>query len=58
MSNDKFEDERICRDGYLAGAAGLPKSNNPYRGRDSEHEWRWDSCWERGASGKDFDAYE
>ncbi|MDG4675856.1 hypothetical protein P9A16_32670 [Shinella sp. 838] len=58
MSNDKFEDQRICSEGYRAGSTGLPKSGNPYRGEESEREWRWDSCWDDGAGGKEFTAYE
>lgn len=58
MSNDKAKDQRICEDGYKAGADGRPKTVNPYRGEDSERERRWDLCWADGAGGKEFDAYE
>ena len=55
MSSDKYNDERIYKDGWTAGNSKNPKSTNPHTGDDAK---RWDLGWERGNQGKEYDGYE
>jgi len=48
MSDDKFEDQRICEDGFRAGWEGYEKKNNPYMNSGSEKEHHWNKGWEKG----------
>jgi hypothetical protein len=52
MSNDWAHDERVARAGAHSAAQGLSKNANPYRGKDSEDEFRWDKGYEAAEAEK------
>lgn len=41
--------QKITDQGYHAGRNGLPKSDNPYAGKDCEYELCWNLGYDRGA---------
>ena len=41
--------QKITDQGYHAGREGLPKSDNPYAGKDCEYELCWNMGHDRGA---------
>ncbi len=41
--------QKITDQGYHAGREGLPKSDNPYAGKDCEYELCWNLGHDRGA---------
>jgi ribosome modulation factor len=51
---DPYDDERVYKQGWIAGSSGRQKSSNPY---SDERAARWDLGWERGSSGGEYDGY-
>ena len=54
--SDKFHNQKIYSEGWVAGSRGQPKTANPYEGTDDEV--MWNSGWDTANAGVDFDGYE